>query len=237
LHALIFGATGVIGESIGSAFIEQGYSVIGVYRKESQPAKLNNRFLWVAWDIESSNFTKDLSIILKDKKINCIVWAQGINFNDSVDSFNEHKHLEMYEANVVFILKTLKLILNENILENDSRLCIISSIWQNIARQSKMSYCITKSALHGLVQALSIDLGPRGILINAILPGALDTPMTRSNLTPQQIERIESATPLGSLPCLNDLNSLALYLCSIGNTGLTGQFITVDRGFSHARII
>jgi NAD(P)-dependent dehydrogenase (short-subunit alcohol dehydrogenase family) len=235
---LIFGVTGVIGESIASAFIDQGYSVVGVARsKKDTLIKPTNSFSWVVWNLELIEFTNELTKNLGGKKIDSVVWAQGINFNDTVEDFDSSKHLEMYDANVVFIIKTLKVLLNNNFLDNEARLCVISSIWQNLARQSKLSYCITKSALQGLVQALSIDLGVRGTLINAILPGALDTPMTRANLKPEQIQKIESATPLGALPKLEDVTSLAFYLCSPNNTGITGQFIAVDRGFSHARII
>ena len=143
----------------------------------------------------------------------------------------------MYEANVTFILITLQTLLNHNLLKNDARLCVISSIWQNIARQKKLSYCITKSALQGLVQSLSIDLGKQGFLINAVLPGALDTAMTRSNLNSDQIHSLESSTPLQTLPNLTDVTGLVGYLCSKQNTGITGQFIAADRGFSNARIL
>jgi NAD(P)-dependent dehydrogenase (short-subunit alcohol dehydrogenase family) len=123
------------------------------------------------------------------------------------------------------------------LLQEDARLCVISSIWQNIARQKKLSYCITKSALQGLVQSLSIDLGKHGKLINAVLPGALDTAMTKANLSQEQISLLESTTPLGSLPNLTDVTGLVAYLCSPQNTGITGQFIAADRGFSNARIL
>ena len=114
---------------------------------------------------------------------------------------------------------------------------MISSIWQNLARQNKLSYCITKSALQGLVQSLTIDLGQFGYLINAVLPGALDTPMTRLNLDKKQLHKLEEMTPLGSLSTLADVCNLVGFLCSQNNTSITGQFIAVDGGFSYARII
>jgi NAD(P)-dependent dehydrogenase (short-subunit alcohol dehydrogenase family) len=171
------------------------------------------------------------------QKIDSVVWAQGINFNDDIENFDLNAHLKMYEANVTFILSTLKVLTDCNVLNKNARLCVISSIWQNIARQNKLSYCITKSALLGLVQSLSVDLGKQGKLINAVLPGALDTVMTRANLSQEQILRLESITPLGSLPKLNDVTGLVAYLCSPENTGITGQFIAADRGFSNARIL
>jgi len=70
-----------------------------------------------------------------------------------------------------------------------------------------------------------------------VLPGALDTPMTRANLDENQLRRLEEMTPLGSLSTLDDVCNLVGFLCSQNNTGITGQFVAADRGFSYARII
>ena len=83
----------------------------------------------------------------------------------------------------------------------------------------------------------SADLARDGHLINAVLPGALETPMTRRNLSGEQIERLSGATGFGRLPALEDVASLVCYLCSAQNSGITGQFIAADLGFSHVRIV
>ena len=145
--------------------------------------------------------------------------------------------LEIYEANVVYIMESLRQLLELGLVSRGARLCIISSIWQEIARQNKLSYTVTKSALRGLVQSLAIDLGSKNILVNAVLPGALDTPMTRVNLSTQQIEKLESETPLKTLPQFEDVCELVAFLCSPNNTGITGQFIAADRGYSFVRHI
>jgi enoyl-[acyl-carrier-protein] reductase (NADH) len=61
--------------------------------------------------------------------------------------------------------------------------------------------------------------------------------MTRANLSSEQIERLEQMSPLGTLPSLDDVCNLVGFLCSEANTGITGQFVAADRGFSRARII
>jgi len=232
---LVFGASGSIGRAICNRLQQQGCRVIGSGRSE-RPSELS--FLpWVQWTQDSQVFATQLDENLAGSKIDSVIWAQGINFNDQVEDFDLPRHLEMYEANVTFILITLQLLLNKSLLSKNAKLCVISSIWQNIARQNKLSYCITKSALQGLIQSLSIDLGKNGILINAVLPGALDTEMTRKNLSTTQIQYLENATPLKSLPDLSDVTGLVDYLCSASNTGITGQFIAADRGFSNARIL
>jgi 3-oxoacyl-[acyl-carrier protein] reductase len=234
--ALVFGASGSIGQAICIHLYEHGYRVIGAGRSSSAKSELQESN-WAIWTGDEVEFSQDLNSKLPGAKLDCVVWAQGMNFNDEIGDFDSEKHLQMYEANVLFILRSLQVIMAGEMLSQNARLCIISSIWQNIARQSKLSYCVTKSALQGLVQSLAIDLGKQGILINAVLPGALDTPMTRSNLNSAQLEKLESATPLQSLASLDDVTGLVYYLCSQDNTGITGQFISADRGFSYARIL
>lgn len=166
-----------------------------------------------------------------------VCWAQGRNATDNVHNVNLEENLAVYQANCLYILATLKILLERNLLAPRARLCIISSIWQNLARQDKLSYCMSKAALQGLVLSASVDLGKSGFLINAILPGALDTPMTRQNLTSEQLHKLSSATYFSKLPALDDVANLAYFLCSDQNTGITGQFIAADLGFSHARLL
>jgi 3-oxoacyl-[acyl-carrier protein] reductase len=229
----VFGATGAIGQAICRWYQTRGHHVVAVGRAASPPPE-TTASQWVSWDIGHPDRFPE---VLQSRRLNAAVWAQGINFNDDIHSFDIDEHQRIYAANVVFVLASLQTLLKDNLLAPSARLCVISSIWQNIAKQKKMSYAITKSALQGLVQSLSIDLGSSGILVNAVLPGALDTPMTRANLNADQISRLEQMSPLGTLPSLDDVCNLVGFLCSEANTGITGQFVAADRGFSHARII
>jgi 3-oxoacyl-[acyl-carrier protein] reductase len=228
---LIFGATGAIGQSVAQAAVARGWNVTAVAR--NLPSAPSAEIKYVALD----PFTADLSTLDTGAPYTSVCWAQGANLNDSIYTVDPEAHLEIYRANVLYILVTLQALLKANLLAPASRLCLISSIWQNLARQSKLSYCVSKSALQGLVLSASADLAADGHLINAVLPGALETPMTRRNLTAAQIENLTAATKFGRLPALDDVASLVCYLCSPENTGITGQFIAADLGFSHARIV
>jgi len=228
----IFGASGAIGRSLCNWHLERKCSVVGIARNIDDDA--DPRIQWVKWDpCHEPMLNGKLGLA----PIDAIIWAQGMNVNDNARSFDAELHRRVYDANVVYILASLKSVLDNDLLSSTARLVIISSIWQNIARSNKLTYGVTKSALLGLVQSLSLDLGAEGKLVNAVLPGALDTPMTRANLSAEQIGRLESMTPLGSLPALSDVCNLAGFLCSPENTGITGQFIAADRGFSHAKIL
>jgi NAD(P)-dependent dehydrogenase (short-subunit alcohol dehydrogenase family) len=114
---------------------------------------------------------------------------------------------------------------------------VIGSIWQNQARQDKLSYCVSKAAIQGLVLSLANDLGRVGHLVNAVLPGVLDTPMTRANLDEDQIRKVETSTGFGRLATLEDVAAAVYGIASFRNTGVTGQFLNVDLGYTNVRVI
>jgi 3-oxoacyl-[acyl-carrier protein] reductase len=205
--------------------------VIGISRGASND---KNQICWNPL-IESS--AEVLDQLRAHGPFDAVCWAQGKNCNDSIYTFDVEQHREVYEANVVYILASLNALLKAGALKMPARLCVISSIWQEISRQNKLSYGVSKAALKGLVLSLANDLGADGHLINAVLPGALDTPMTRKNLSDAQMQAITSATQCGRLANLKDVANAVHYLCSAENTGVTGQFIKIDLGFSDVRVI
>jgi 3-oxoacyl-[acyl-carrier protein] reductase len=229
---LLFGASGAIGNGMCSQFNKQGWDVVSVTRTLRENP-VNSRVIV----IDPLDEKYDPAIFDTAAPYSAVIWAQGANLNDSVYTVNAEENIDLYRANCLFIVITLRTILDRRLLAPGARLCVISSIWQTIARQNKLSYGMTKAALQGLVLSAAADLGKDGYLINAILPGALDTPMTRQNLTPEQIDLLQSATLFGRLPTPADVSSLAFFLCSDANTSITGQSIAVDLGFSHVRIL
>jgi len=231
---LVFGASGAIGSSISNLFSSNNWDVVAVSRSgETEPSP---EALSIAYDPFALP-PSSVDLLNTDVPYAAICWAQGRNASDNVYNVNPDENLAVYQANCLYILVTLKALLENRLLAPSARLCIISSIWQNLARQDKLSYCMSKAALQGLVLSASADLAKDGILINAILPGALDTPMTRNNVATEQLDKLSSATYFNKLPALEDVANLAYFLCSPQNTGITGQFIAADLGFSHVRLL
>ncbi len=237
-HTLIFGANGFIGSSICESFISKGCDVVAVVRGEDSIKSLSdevkNSAQILIWDVENMSYIPDS---LKNLKIDSVCWAHGQNLNDSIYDVNIDDNVEMYKSNCTHIIKSLNLLIRDSILQKSSKLCVISSIWQNIARQNKLSYCVTKSALQGLVNSLAADIAKDGHLVNAILPGAIEAPMTYKNLSDEQIKDIKESTNFNRLSNVEDIANLTYFLCSKSNTSITGQFINVDLGFSNVKII
>lgn len=224
---LLLGASGAIGGAVRQTFMAHSWDVIGVTRGQVPE---HCQVSWNPLD-RNSSLPKELG------PFDAVCWAQGKNGNDSIYSFDEASHREMYEANVIFVLSSLNYLVKNNLLTKPARLCVISSIWQELARQNKLSYGVSKSALKGLILSLANDMGVDGHLVNAVLPGALDTPMTHQNLSEKQLGAVISSTQFGRLTALQDVANTTYFLCSPENTGVTGQFIKVDLGYSDVRII
>jgi NAD(P)-dependent dehydrogenase (short-subunit alcohol dehydrogenase family) len=230
---LVFGGTGAIGRATIQAALKRDWDVVATTRRSliNDPREKN-----VKW-ITFNPFDDAASVLNPHAPYSAVCWAQGANLNDDIRTVDLSKHLELYAANCGYILMTLKGLLDLHLLAKPTRLCVVSSIWQNLARQNKLSYCMTKAALQGLVMSAAADLAEEGHLINAVLPGALDTPMTQKNLRIEQISALCAATKFNRLPTLQDTASIVVYLCSPENTGITGQFIAADLGFSHVRLL
>ena len=73
--------------------------------------------------------------------------------------------------------------------------------------------------------------------MNAVLPGVVDTPMTRSNLSNDQIKKIEHETPAGKLVSATNVAKAVSWLASPESIGVNGQFIRIDNGWSQIRAI
>jgi NAD(P)-dependent dehydrogenase (short-subunit alcohol dehydrogenase family) len=228
---LLFGSTGAIGGAVAGKFSAEGWQVISVTRSVSTKANVHCWNPLLAVDHDGAN------AVCAAGPFDAICWAQGANGNDSVYQFDRAKHENLYQANVLYILESMHVLVSQQALAKPTRLCIVSSIWQQLARQEKLSYCVTKAALQGLVLSAANDLGRDGHLVNAVLPGVIDTAMTRKNLSPTQIDNVTTATQFRRLPTLQDVANAVFSLCNTSNTGITGQFVNVDLGYSHVRIV
>jgi 3-oxoacyl-[acyl-carrier protein] reductase len=163
--------------------------------------------------------------------LDAVVWAQGLNCGDTIQTFQPDDLQRLLQGNVLFIASSLQALITAGKLSAGCRLAVVSSIWQLESRPEKFSYTVSKAALHGLVKSCALDLGTLGILINAVLPGVVDTPMTRTHLSPEQIQAITAHSALGRLPEPADIASAVAFLVSSANRAITGQFLTVDAGF------
>ena len=228
LKLLIFGGTGVLGNAIAEKFKAQGYKVTYGVRTLTNPVE---QFQLPITDAPVPE-------ILKGELFDTVVFAQGANNNDSVINHANDDLNRLFEANVSFISQTTQALLLHNLIKQRGKIVILSSFWEQITRQEKMSYTVTKAAVGGLVRSMAVDLGnAKGILVNGLLPGVVDSPMARGLLKPAQIENVQSQTPGHKMIVPQDVANAAYLLGCEDNTAISGQSLFVDYGFTIARVL
>jgi len=223
MNAIIFGACGSIGSYILNNFQVEKINSIGTTTDLNKSQK---NIIYVD--------TNNLNNLLNIENIDIVVWAQGYNFNDNINNFDGDNFDKMINANVKFILLTLNFLLKNNKINNNSKLVIISSIWQELTRENKLSYTISKAALSGLVKNISYDLSEKNILVNNILPGVIDNEMSQKTLLPEQFNYIKNHMHFSRLITLDDIYKTIKFL-TLENTGITGQSIKIDLGFTNVK--
>jgi NAD(P)-dependent dehydrogenase (short-subunit alcohol dehydrogenase family) len=116
---------------------------------------------------------------------------------------------------------------------DQARIIYTSSLAAQFTSDGIAAYAASKAGLLGLMRALAWELGPRGITVNAILPGSVVTPMTSGALDQEEIAKGWSEkTALGRLAQPIDIARVALFLASEDSGYVTGQPIIVDGGQS-----
>ena len=215
----VFGS-GVLGKQIKRYLIKKNLKVITIGSDSC------NDYI-VDFEIPIKSQLKDLRL----NNICGLIYSQGVNISDNIENFKSFEFDKLVKANITFIIDSLNFMVTNKVLLDNSRICILGSIWGLSSKENKLSYTITKSAISGLVKSLSIDLGKKNILVNAILPGVVESNMSRKMLTADELSSIKYMTPLNRLASPEDIASSVYWLISNMNTFITGQSITVDGGF------
>ena len=219
--ALVVGGFGGLGAAISERLRADGFRVL----RSSRTPRSD----------ESDAIVLDGSSIGRLPELDVVVWAHGININDAVDTFVGDDLARLLDVNVVLVARQLQGLLSAGRLRDGGAVVVISSMWEQVARPGKFSYTVSKAAVGGLVRAAAADLAPRGIRVNAVLPGVVDTAMTRAMLSSDQVAVVEGATGAGRMVRPEDVASVVSSLASVSNTGMTGQSVVVDLGFTVVR--
>ena len=222
-NLLIFGSTGTLGGAILDKYRAEKWDVTCAVRKVVNDCDIQLPLT---------------SAVLGSKKFDAVVFAQGANVNGSAMQTGTKELNELFEANVTVIAESVSTLMGAGSINEGGRVVILSSLWEQFTRQEKFAYSVTKAAVGGLVRSLAVDLGrQKKILVNGILPGIVNSPMVARTLSPEQIANVVSQTPVGDLATPVDVaNSVYMFGSSL-KTGISGQSIFVDRGFSVARTI
>lgn len=213
---LILGGRGDIGTAMAAAFRQRGDRVVATGRAEmdlANPAAIDAFFGSNAADFD------------------VVVHSAGLNNPKVFAELSSQEIAQSLQVNVQGFLQVLKYI-EPHLRAHGGRVLVISSIYGFLSRRGRLPYSISKHGLIGAVKTLAIELGPHGVLVNALSPGFIMTKLTTKNNNPEMIEKIRGWIPVGRLGTPQEIAEAAWFLCSPANTYINGADIVADGGFS-----
>jgi len=214
--ALVTGASRGIGTAIATVLAREGARVLTPTRSEMDLSDPESIERYVS-SIEGS--------------IDILVNNAGINFLAGLDELDSATLNETLQINLVAPLQLTRLVAERMRANRYGRIVNLSSIWSIVSKERRAAYAASKSAVNGVTRTLALELGPHGILINAIAPGYVNTELTHQNNSPEQIQVISNNIPLQRLAEPKEIAEMAAFLCSEKNSYMTGQVIVVDGGY------
>jgi len=217
-RVFLTGASRGIGLAIKKEFESHGLEVIGPSRTDcdlSDPV-LIERFL-------AKNATLACDILVNNA---------GINFPAPMEKVALKDWSTALQVNL-----TAPFLLSRHFAagmraEGWGRIVNISSIFSLVTKEGRAVYSAAKSALNGLTRTQAIEWGREGVLVNAILPGYIDTALTRQNNSPEALAVIREQIPVGRLADSEEIARMVVFLSSEINSYMTGQCMVVDGGFT-----
>lgn len=235
--ALITGASKGIGKEISKEFIKNGATVIINYKNDTEYGEKTFNELQqygtadrLIGDVSDEKFVVSMIdlIIKKYGKIDILVNNAGISsFNMLVDTtISDYYRIMDINFKSVYLLcrETLKSMMYEKgVILN------ISSMWGEYGSSCETLYSASKGAINAFTKALSKEVSPMGVRVNAIAPGAIDTDMNK-DFTKEEIKEIEEMCSLERMGTVKEIAKVALFLCNDDSSFITGEVINVTGG-------
>lgn len=108
----------------------------------------------------------------------------------------------------------------------------LSSVNGHVAGANRTVYTATKHAIEGLTKAMAFELGPKGIRVNAVAPGFVETPLTQAFLADEKVRTSQiRRMPLGRIMTVEDIMGAIVFLASPASAMVTGTSLVIDGGF------
>ena len=186
------------------------------------------------YDLTDKKGIEDLCLFIsKLKKLDILINNASINFNENLIHLDNRKYEKLININLHAYTLISKYAVKKMLKNNTKgRIINISSIASNRVFTGRTPYSMTKHAIIGLSKSLSQEYSQYGILSNSVSPGFTLTPLTKSMLSKNDINKLSSRVPMKRMATPKDISNAVIYLASKYNSYITGQNIVCDGGFS-----
>jgi 3-oxoacyl-[acyl-carrier protein] reductase len=244
--ALVTGGSRGIGRAIAIALAEQGAAVAFTYREQADAAsevhrvisEKGGRALGAACDIRREEDVNAFVARVSGElgPIDVLVNNAGIVRDSPVMFLDRARWDDVLGTNLDGAYLCVRAVVRGMMLRKQGRIINLSSASGVTGLPGQAAYAASKAAVLGLTRALSLELAPYNVLVNAVTPGLIGTEMSQS-LKLETRDVLLRDIPLGRVGTLEEVASVVAFLASDAASYITGQNIGVDGGLviHHAR--
>ena len=238
---LITGASGGLGREMAVDFAREDARVVVHYRSGAEAAEvvaesiknMGGEAMTTQADLTDRSAVQHMLNLIKgeyggvDVLIHGAVAFEGAGPIEQMTPETWHKMIELTLTGTFHLVNQIVPYMKQ---QRWGRIVNIASRTGMVGGAKLAHYSAAKAGLIGLTKALAKELGPSGILVNAIAPTTILTPKERERMTAERQEKLIAQIPVGRIATPDDISHVALFLGSGMNTFVNGEVITVGGG-------
>lgn len=233
--ALVTGANGGIGSATALKLGKNGFKVILNYHVDKDKAVEIASFLGeentllIEADVTNVEAVNEMvsKAVEKFGRIDVLVNNAGINRDKSFAKMSKEQWDEVINVNLTGVFNVTKAVIEIMIRQGSGTIINISSIVGEIGNFGQTNYSASKAALIGFTKSLAKEVASKGVMVNAIAPGFVDTEMTRK-IPENTKSKILEQIPMGRFATPEEIADVVLFLCNASY--ITGTVIDVNGG-------
>lgn len=231
--AIVTGGTRGIGLAISQALIADGYKVAATYRSNEEAAQKFRDLGGYAVQFDVSDFDacqKAVGEIANDLgPVSILVNNAGITRDGVLHKMSEENWHSVIETNLTSCFSMCRASVGGMREQGFGRIVNISSINGEKGQFGQTNYAAAKAGILGFTKALALETATKGITVNAICPGYIETDMT-SDIKPEVLDSIIKQIPAGRMGQPQEIAALVVFLASEKSSFITGATLDVNGG-------